>query len=106
MEALWDRLNQWCYVRLWFLGGTFDECVIMGALGPISGTQRSAFARFAQSLPKVMTVEFVDRAPTPADSIAYARACIEASSQAQRFLAEKMIECSDGLVGLASDPVS
>jgi len=101
-EALWDGLVAWCNARHLFLGGSPDGAVIYSpfehglqeqwkALRRMLG-QRMELASLAPSMVSVGEL------PSPR----LRRACLEAVSQAQRHLAERMQECTDSLAGLSS----
>lgn len=101
-EAFWDELVAWCEEKQLFIGGSVDGAVIYSPFEGGLQKQRKALRRMlGQRIdldangPSVVSLAGL-RSPR------LRRDCLEAVSQAQRHLGERMIECADSLAALSS----
>ncbi|MFS2033425.1 hypothetical protein ACEN8I_05290 [Polaromonas sp. CT11-55] len=99
-DALWERLIQWCEPRALFIGGAPESAVIYAPLHPITARRRRELAAWLDRCPEIQTYQLKAEALSDLRSLRAKAACLEAFSQAQRYLAERMAECSDALAGL------
>ncbi len=92
-----DALAAWCDAEQLFMGGSVINAVVYSPLKPISPRQIQRLRRLILSQPGVtgcqmqlLLLFYLQSAPEKA-------ACLEAFSQAQRYLAEKLAEGADAL---------
>ena len=99
-ESLWDSLVLWCDARQLFLGGRPENAVIYAPILPISQTQIRQLSHLLNVSPDVDAhrLEFVDAYSLY--HLALKAAAVEAFSQAQQFLAERLANGADALAGL------
>ena len=99
-EVLWDELVRWCDARQLFIGGRAESALIYSPLIPIDAVRSQQLWSFLNLKPEinVFRIELVELQSLHRLSVK--TAAIEAISQAQRFLAERMAECADSLAGV------
>lgn len=99
-EALWDDLVRWCDARLFFIGGRAESALIYSPLLPMDAKNAKQLQIFLNKNPAidVFRIEIVQLQSL--HRLTVKTAAIEAISQGQRFLAERMAECADSLAGL------
>ena len=99
-EGLWDDLVSWCDARQLFIGGKAESALIYSPLLPMDAKQAQQLQIFLNKNPAidVYRIEIVELQSL--HRLTVKNAAIEAISQAQRFLAERMAECVDSLAGL------
>jgi hypothetical protein len=100
-EALWHDLVAWCDARHLFIGGSPDAAVIYS---PFEDGLPRHWKALRRRLERRMQLD--SAAPTVVElgdlpSPRLRRACLEAVSQAQRQLAERVQECADSLAVLS-----
>lgn len=100
LEQFFDTLMKWCDERLLFMGGSLEVMVIYAPLRPMTTRQRRQLRQRIESQVGVTgcQMEVVD--PLSIHSFRVKAACLEALSQAQRYLADRMADCADALAGL------
>ena len=96
-ETLWDELVRWCDARQLFIGGRAESALIYSPLMPMDAARSQQLRSFLNLKPEinVFRIEMVELQSLHRLSVK--TAAIEAISQAQRFLAERMAECADSL---------
>jgi hypothetical protein len=99
-ESLWDALVQWCDQRQLFIGGRTESALIYSPLMVIDAQQAQQLHSFLKphTAINVYRIELVELQSL--HRLTVKTAAIEAISQAQRYLAERMAECADSLAGL------
>jgi uncharacterized protein YceK len=98
---LWDTLVEWCHARQLFIGGLPESAVIYAALLPFTTLQRKQLERLLDQRQDIAAYRLEVAELRALYSLGLKAACMEAISQMQRFLAERMTECADSLAALA-----
>ena len=99
-EALWDDLMRWCDARQLFMGGREDGALIYSPLLPIDARQSQQLQSYLKKHPAIDVFRIETVQLQSLHRLTVKSAAIEAISQAQRFLAERMAECADSLAGV------
>lgn len=99
-DALWEDLVRWCDGHQLFIGGRADSALIYSPLLPVDAKHSRQLWAFLNRNPhiNVFRIEIVQLQSL--HRLTVKTAAIEAISQAQRYLAERMAECADSLAGL------
>lgn len=98
---LLDTLAAWCDAEQLFIGGSLANMVVYAPLKPITPQQMQSLRRLILSQPGVAGCQMKLLLLSYLQSIPEKAACLEAFSQAQRYLAEKLAEGADALALLA-----
>lgn len=106
-DGIFDTVAAWCDEEQLFIGGSLANAMVYAPLKPISPRQMKQLRQLILSQPGVADCQMKLRLLSYLQSSPEKAAGLEAFSQAQRYLAEKLAEGSDALTGLAStDPKS
>ncbi|MDO8772262.1 MAG: hypothetical protein Q7K57_26880 [Burkholderiaceae bacterium] len=99
--ALFDALVAWGDAQTLFIGGSHASLVVYAALWPMTAQQRKSLKQLLASRLEVASYR-MEVTETP-DLLGPGErtACMEAISQAARFLAERVNGCADALTALA-----
>ena len=100
-DEVFDLLAAWCDEEQLFIGGSLANAVVYAPLKPISPRQMKQLRQLILSQPGIAGCQMKLRLLSYLQSSPEKAACLEAFSQAQRFLAEKLAECADALASLA-----
>lgn len=100
LEQFFDTLVKWCDERQLFIGGSLELMVIYAPLRPMTTRQRRQLRQLIESQVGVTGCQMEVVCPSAVHSLRVKAACLEALSQAQRDLANRMADCADGLAGL------
>jgi hypothetical protein len=100
LEQFFDTLVKWCDERQLFIGGSLEVMVIYAPLRPMSPQLRRQLRRLIVGQAGITGCQLTVVCPSSVHSLRVKAACLEALSQAQRDLAERMADCADGLAGL------
>ena len=100
-DEVFDTVAAWCDEEQLFIGGSLVNAVVYAPLKPISSRQMKHLRKLILSQPGVAGCQMELRLLSYLQSSPEKAACLEAFSQAQRYLAEKLAECADALASLA-----
>lgn len=100
-DDVFDTVAAWCDEEHVFVGGSVANAVVYTPLKPISALQMNQLHQLILSQPGVAGCQMELRLLSYLQSSSEKAACLEAFSQAQRSLAEKLAECADALASLA-----
>ncbi len=100
-DEAFDTVAAWCDEEQLFIGGSLTNAVVYGPLKPISPRQMKQLRQLILSQLGIAGCQMKLRLLSYLQSSPEKAACLEAFSQAQRFLAEKLAECADALASLA-----
>jgi hypothetical protein len=107
VEAYWSDLNAWCLDRLLFLGGSPQAGFVFDPLHRLTVRMRAALYKRMTLAPCFRATRVSEASLRIAHTLhrtdpwlAY-QARLEACAQAQRILAETLLECSDALALMA-----
>lgn len=100
-DDVFDTVAAWCDEEQLFIGGSLANAVVYTPLKPISPRQMKQLRQLILSQPGVAGCQMELRLLSYLQSSPEKAACLEAFSQAQRYLAEKLAECADALASLA-----
>ncbi len=104
-DKLFDKLVGWCAAQHLFVGGTLLNAVAYAPLGPIQQTQITQLRELIESMPGIAGCSLELGVIWFANAPQNRAACLEAFSQAQRYLAERMADCAEASARLVpSDP--
>ena len=99
-DEMFDVVAAWCDEAQIFIGGSLANAVVYAPLKPISDRQMKQLRQLVLSQPGVAGCQMKLRLLSYLQSSPEKAACIEAFSQAQRYLAEKLAESADALARL------
>lgn len=99
-DDVFDTVAAWCDEEQLFMGGSLADAVVYTPLKPISPRQMKQLRQLILSQPGVAGCQMKLRLLSYLQSSPEKAACLEAFSQAQRHLAEKLAECADALASL------
>ena len=100
-DDVFDAVATWCDEEQLFIGGSLANAVVYTPLKPISPQQIKKLRQLILCQPGVAGCQMELRLLSYLQSSPEKAACLEAFSQAQRHLAEKLAECADALASLA-----
>ena len=100
-DEVFDAVAAWCDEEQLFIGGSLANAVVYTPLKPISPRQMKQLRQLILSQPGVAGCQMELRLLSYLQASPEKAACLEAFSQAQRYLAEKLAECADALASLA-----
>ena len=99
-DGVFDNLVTWCDTQQLFIGGSLSNAVVYAPLRPLTTQKRNQLRRLILSKPGIAGCQMQLRLLPALHYQAEKAACLEAFSQAQRFLAERMADCADALAAL------
>lgn len=99
--ALFDALVAWGDAQTLFIGGSHASLVVYAALLPMTTQQRKSLKDLLDSRREVGSFRMEVTEPSGLLGAGERIACMEAISQAARFLAERVNGCADSLTALA-----
>lgn len=101
LNDAFDALAAWCDGEQLFVGGSLASGVVYAPLKPISSEQQQGLRQLILWQPGITGCQMELRPLSSLHSTSEKVACLEAFSQAQRYLAEKLAEGADALASLA-----
>ncbi|HYW57039.1 MAG TPA: hypothetical protein VE934_08760 [Polaromonas sp.] len=93
-EELWGQLVTWCLTRSMFVGGSLEGAAVINPDTPITRPQLRHLKAWLEKRADVHHFELTEKHVSDLFSFAAKGAYIEAVSQAQEFLAERMMRCA------------
>lgn len=99
-DEVFDTVAAWCDEEQLFIGGSLVNAVVYAPLKSISPRQMKQLRQLILSQPSVAGCQMKLRLLSYLQSSPEKAACLEAFSQAQRYLAEKLAESADALARL------
>ena len=97
---MFDTVVTWCDAQQFFIGGSLSNAVIYAPLKPLTTQKRHQLRQLILSQPGIAGCQMQLRLLSSLHSLTEKAACLEAFSQAQRFLAERMTDSADALAAL------
>ena len=94
---VFDALAAWCDAEQLFIGGSLTNAVVCSPIKPITLQQMQRLRRLIRSQPGIAGCQMKLLLLSYLQSASDKAACLEAFSQAQRYLAEKLAEGADAL---------
>ena len=101
-EELWGHLLSWCLARSLFIGGSLEGVVLYAPAAPVTRLQYRQLKAWLQGRKDVLGFEIKLREVSALHGQIAQAAYIEAVSQAQEFLAERMAQCALSLAGVSA----
>ena len=99
-DGVFDTLVTWCDAQQLFIGGSLSNAVVYAPFKPLSTQKRHRLRQLILAQPGISGCKMQLRMLSSLHSLTERAACLEAFSQAQRFLAERMVDCADALAAL------
>lgn len=99
-DEVFDTVAAWCDEEQLFIGGSLVNAVVYAPLKPISPRQIKQLRKLILSQPSVVGCDMKLKLLSYLQSSPEKAACLEAFSQAQRYLAEKLADTADALARL------
>ena len=100
-DEVFDTVGAWCDEEQLFIGGSLSNAVVYAPLKSISPRQMKQLRQLILSQPGITGCQMKLKLLSYLQSSPEKAACLEAFSQTQRHLAEKLAECADALASLA-----
>ncbi|MGH6637343.1 MAG: hypothetical protein ACREBY_01925 [Polaromonas sp.] len=101
-EELWGQLVTWCHARSLFIGGLLEGVVVYAPVAPITHLQYRQLRAWLQGRAEIYDFQMELKEVSTLHGLGAKAACIEAVSQAQEFLAERMTGCAMSLAGITA----
>jgi hypothetical protein len=100
LEEFFDDLVKWCGERQLFIGGSLETMVIYAPLQPMTSQQQTQLRKRIGTQPGITSWKMEVVWLSSPTALRLKAACMEAFSQAQRYLADRMGESADALAEL------
>lgn len=103
-EELWGHLLSWCLARSLFIGGSLEGVAVYAPVVPLTRPQHQQLKVWLQGKKDIQDFQMEVRDAGALHSLVAKAAYVEAVSQAQEFLAERMACCALSLAGATAAP--
>ncbi|MGH6639669.1 MAG: hypothetical protein ACREBY_13845 [Polaromonas sp.] len=101
-EELWGQLVSWCQARSLFIGGSLEGVVVYAPVAPITHLQYRPLRAWLQGRAEIQDFQMEMTEVSALYRLGGQLAGIEAVSQAQEFLAQRMAGCALSLAGMTA----